>query len=325
MDKVGNQTARSEERAELQLSGPQSFALKQTAVEKKESDAARQEATYVNSLVREKLQEEIFGRIAKNLKWVETLVDLSLKSWPRKSRRKGLELEDICQLLLEKIHSGENSIAIAFTPILTSLYPHKYEISELFGKYVTNSYEIAKTKQTTALVTEEFWHETYPDDGLGEYSYSERRIVEILIPKKDETPTDFVVLARHAYVAGRNLCANMEELGLQFKDEPYVASFVALLTKRILQIEDALSTLHKLIIKGICGPVEEREHKEKAMDNLLTLKTGRPRERADEKKFAWGAKILLGTPEVVLWESFDEEKVAKDSESQDASKSVQSS
>lgn len=267
----------------------------------------------MNSIVREKLQEQIFGRIAKNLKWLEILLDMALKAVGLKEYKD--ENDHICQLLLEKIHSGEYSISIAFIPILSSVYPHRYEVGELFGKYAAASYEIAKTAGSTASVTEEFWQETYPDDGLGQYSYSENRIVEILVPKNEETTEDFTFLARHAYVGARNLCANLEQLGLTFKDEPYVASFVGLLATRISQIEESLSSLRRLLIKGSEPTTTEEipERKARTMENLVALKTGKPIVRSSEKKFVWDAKVVLSNPEVFVSEEPSESSSMQES------------
>ncbi|MDG6904903.1 MAG: hypothetical protein JRN20_03860 [Nitrososphaerota archaeon] len=262
----------------------------------------------VSSIVHEKLQEEIFGRIAKNLKWIEILQRVALDALKLKGKGNRLQTDDVCELLLERIRYAEQSVSVAFVPILTSLYPHKYEISEIFSKYVAASYELAKGTGATALVTEELWEETLPDDGLGEYADSEKRVVEILIPKKDETTQDFSFLARHAYVAARNLCANVEELGTQFKEESYVASFVGLLSNRILQIEDAASSLYKLLIKSPdtkeatltqkSERKERSERRERSIDTLLALKTGKAPERVSEKKFTWSSKVMLTAPEV---------------------------
>jgi hypothetical protein len=259
---------------------------------------------YLSTVVHEKLQEEIFGRIAKNLKWMEVLHAVAIEALKAKDKEQRNETDHICELLLERIHSAQRSVSVAFVPILTSLYPHKYEIGEVFEKYVNAQYELAKGNGSIALLTEELWQETLPDDGLGEYVDSEKRIVEILIPRKDETTNDFSFLARHEYVAARNLCANVEELGNAFKDDSYIASFVGLLSNRILQIEDASSSLHKLLIKTqepkSVAPVVKSERK---LDVLLALKTGKAPERAGDKKFVWGAKVILSQPKVITSEN----------------------
>jgi hypothetical protein len=248
------------------------------------------------------MQEEIFGRITKNLKWLEILLGFALEALKRKEKEKRQDTDDVCELLLERIRSAERSVSVAFVPILTSLYPHKYEIGEMFSKYASASYEIAKGTGNLALVTEELWQETLPDYGLCEYSDSERRITEIVIPRKDETCCDSSFLARHAYVAGRNLCTNIEQLGSTFNEQSYVASFVLLLSNRILQMEDALLSLHKLLIKTPetkqSAPIEKPERKARSMDVLLALKTGRA--LPPEKKFSWDGKIFLSHPEVTV-------------------------
>jgi hypothetical protein len=238
----------------------------------------------VGEVIHEKLKEEIFGKIAKNLKWLEVLHRLSSSALQSSG-----ESEEILGLLLERILSAEKSFATAFVPILTYFYSHKYEVSEIFGKYVAASYDLARVMNTTALVTEEFWQETLPDEAARDYVDSEKRIAEILVPKKDEKPNDLSIISRYMYVSARNLTANVEQLATVFKDDPDVTSFVSLLQPRIIQIEDGSLTLFKYLNK------RDRAVGEESKISLIALKTG----EASRKKWAWEGRINLTQPVVL--------------------------
>lgn len=266
----------------------------------------------VSEVIHEKLKEEIFGKIAKNLKWIKVIHNLAMNAI-----QNGRSPEtDVYGILFERISSAEESFSTAFVPILTYFYSHKYEVSEIFGKYVTKSYELARFTKTTALVTEEFWQETLPDEAVNAYADSEKRIVEILVPRTDDESSDMSILARYMYVAARNLTANVEQLAVVFKDDPDVTSFVGLLRPRIVQIEDGSLTLYKSLVKSGAGTTSAAfdpprtksceaatvgEKEETTLNSLISLKNGKSPKLATKRKWVWDGRVrLTQQPEVVV-------------------------
>jgi hypothetical protein len=206
--------------------------------------------TRTNKLVREKLDEEVFGRVAKNLKWLEVLHGVA-----RRTLEHDLILpNDVSphsdahrrefSFLLERVRSAERCFSDVFTPILTGLYPHKFELTELYGKYIVASYDLAKLCGTSELVTEQLWEETLPEGTVqGDSVDSGKRVIESLSSENEEND-QFLKSVRHLHLAVTNFCSNVEHLKNRFKEDQEIAQLMVILHPRIEQIEDASTILY---------------------------------------------------------------------------------
>jgi hypothetical protein len=210
----------------------------------------------VDSTVHEKLEEEQFIRISKNMTWLRVLVDLSLRAFEAGNHGCSDERKAEAKFHLTRIESAEQCFTRVLSPIVNSLYPHAYEMMEIFGKYVSVSYELAKITGTTALLTEELWEETVAEDINADSNgvSTETRLSQLLGSGNDNDineeariePSEFFVIAKHLYVAARNLTANLEQLKDQFKSDGVIIQLSNLLRPRIVQIEVASSCLYRL-------------------------------------------------------------------------------
>jgi hypothetical protein len=204
-----------------------------------------------DKLIRQKLDEEVFTRVTKNLKWVEVLhsiakraLEASLELPSDESTHSEAHRREFA-FLLERMKSAERCFSEVFTPILIGLYPHKFESTELFGKYIVASYELAKLRGTTQIVTEQLWEETLPQGTIeGDSVDSGKRVIEALSSASDQGDDEFLISIRHLHLAVTNFCSNVEQLKEQFRDDAEVKQLIGLLRPRIEQIEDTSSILY---------------------------------------------------------------------------------
>jgi len=189
--------------------------------------------------------------VAKNLKWVVVLHSVASRSLEEnlKLARDRSGHGDIHRrefaFLLERMKSGVLCFSEVFTPILISLYPHKYELTELFRKYVVVSYKAARLTGTVQLVTEQLWEETLPHGTIeGDSVDSGKRVIEALSSEDEQTTDKFLLSIKHLHLAVTNFCSNVEQLKEQFKDNAEVNQLMDLLRPRIEQIEDTSSILY---------------------------------------------------------------------------------
>ena len=116
--------------------------------------------------------------------------------WSQASKDRKSEYSEIA-FLLERIHTAEQCFSTIFTPVLTGLYPQKFELTELYGKYIVACYDLAKFTHTTQLVTEELWEETLPEGSVeNDYIASDRRIIEGLTPSSNSS-SNYTSWAQH--------------------------------------------------------------------------------------------------------------------------------
>jgi len=210
------------------------------------------------AIIHEKLNEEIFGRIAKNLKWVRVMHGMALRSLSGSRGRRGRAdpkiKSDYSEMvfLLERIHTAEQCFSTTFTPVLNGLYPEKYESTELYGKYIIALYELAKYTRSIQMVTEELWEETLPEGSAeNDYIASGKRVIEGLTPSQadgDDTERcndEFMAYVRNLHLAVTNLSANFDQLKGRFQDNREIGHLCSFLKPRIGQIENASMMLYR--------------------------------------------------------------------------------
>jgi hypothetical protein len=272
-----------------------------------------------DKLIREKLDEEIFGRVGKNVKWVEVLHDIARRSLEENAalRNKDQEHNDAYKrefaFLLERIRSAEHCFSVVFTPILIGLYPHKYELTELYGKYIVASYDLAKLSGTSQLVTEQLWEETLPEGtDQGDSVDSGKRVIETL-SSQSESDDEFLMSVRHLHLAITNFCTNVDQLKERFKEDSEIKELIGLLRPRIEQIEDASSILYsyareKVGKRASKGQERIRGHEDLeskddsspviADSNAPSSMPGLPsktRTARTTKKWKWEGRVYLGS------------------------------
>jgi hypothetical protein len=275
-----------------------------------------------DKLIREKLDEEIFGRVGKNLKWVEVLHDIARRSLDENPalRSKEQEHNDAYRrefaFLLERIISAEHCFSVVFTPILIGLYPHKFELTELYGKYVVTSYDLAKISGTTHLVTEQLWEETLPEvTEHGDSVDSGKRVIETLSSQK-ETDDEFLMSVRHLHLAITNFCTNIDQLKERFKEDSEIKELIGLLRPRIEQIEDASSILYSYTREKVARHTTKGQEKirqddeEDPVNDIPDIQTdskisvpmpglpSRTRTTRPAKKWKWEGRVYLGSVSV---------------------------
>jgi len=210
-------------------------------------------------IIHERLDEEIFGRIAKNLKWVRVLHGMALRSLSttrgHRGRGESKTKSDYAEMafLLERIHTAEQCFSTMFTPVLTGLYPQKYESTELYGKYIIALYELAKYTRSIEMVTEELWEETLPEGSAeNDYIASGKRVIQGLTPSASDgdeigrSNDEFSMWFRNLHLAVTNLSANFDQLKGRFHENREIEHLFSFLKPRIGQIENASMMLYKL-------------------------------------------------------------------------------
>jgi hypothetical protein len=228
-------------------------------------------------IIHEKLDEEIFGRIAKNLKWVRVLHGMALRSLSstrgRRGRGDSKSKSDYAEMafLLERIHTAEQCFSSMFTPVLTGLYPEKYESTELYGKYIIALYELAKYTRSIEMVTEELWEETLPEGSAeNDYIASGKRVIQGLTASSsdgDETERnndEFSIWFRNLHLAVTNLSANFDQLKGRFQENREIEHLFSFLRPRIGQIENASMILYKLAKNSDVSAVRQNTNKSNA-------------------------------------------------------------
>jgi hypothetical protein len=223
------------------------------------------------SLIRQKLDEEIFGRIAKNLKWVRVLHGMALRSLGegrfRRAKLKNKADQNEMTFLLDRIHTAEQCFSSMFTPVLNGLYPEKYESTELYGKYIIALYELAKYTRSIQMVTEELWEETLPEGSAeNDYVASEKRVIQSLSLTDIDDPEilddDFLTYVRNLHLAVTNLSSNFDQLRNRFQDNREVEQLCQFLKPRIGQIDNASMLLYKHAKGTTISSSEKQKEKE---------------------------------------------------------------
>jgi len=224
-------------------------------------------------IIHERLNEETFGRIAKNLKWVKVLHGMAVRSLNDSQihRKRDIVAESISSnrgsdeseiaFLLERIHTAEQCFSTVFTPVLMGLYSHKFELTELYGKYIVASYELAKYTNTTQMVTEELWEETLPEGNIeSDYIASGKKIIKSLTScteedrqqrgkRKKQQGNEFSMFIKDLRLAVMNLAANFDQLRGRFNENTEIEQLCSFLRPRIGQIDSATIMLQKLTRK----------------------------------------------------------------------------
>jgi hypothetical protein len=262
-------------------------------VQQKDSTGTFGNSSKAEAIIHEKLNEEIFGRIAKNLKWVRVMHGMALRSLSTSRGRRGRTdtkiKSDYSEMvfLLERIHTAEQCFSTTFTPVLNGLYPEKYESTELYGKYIIALYELAKYTRSIQMVTEELWEETLPEGNAeNDYIASGKRVIEGLSPASsdgddaEKCNDEFLSYVRNLHLAVTNLSANFDQLKGRFQDNREIGHLCSFLKPRIGQIENASTMLYRFAKSTV------RADKQKGDTNSIDVtkdRTDLPKEQTPQR------------------------------------------